>query len=145
MGHPVVQTPHLDRLASESMVYARGYTPTSVCRPSLATMVTGRYPHQHGITGNDPPGGSSAIRDPAARAEMVEVFQRSETVLELLHAQGYLSHQDRPTIHPPSDRTIRSSRSISQLEEVGRMSDTFRGDCPADYGAYAGGTVHNRA
>jgi len=93
MGHPVVQTPHLDRLASESMVYTRGYTPTSVCRPSLATMVTGRYPHQHGITGNDPPGGTSAIRDPAARAEMVTVFQRNETVLERLHAQGYLSHQ----------------------------------------------------
>jgi len=93
MGHPVVQTPHLDRLASESMVYTRGYTPTSVCRPSLATMVTGRYPHQHGITGNDPPEGESAIRDAAAREEMVQVFQRNETVLEILRAEGYLSHQ----------------------------------------------------
>ena len=93
MGHEVVQTPHLDSLASESMVYARGYTPTSVCRPSLATMGTGRYANRQGITGNDPPGGTSAIRDPAARAEMVTVFQRNETVLERLQAQGYLSHQ----------------------------------------------------
>ena len=91
MGHPVVQTPNLDRLAAESMVYTRGYTPTSVCRPSLATMVTGLYPHQHGITGNDPPG--AVARDIQARAEMEAVFQRSQTVLERLHADGFLSHQ----------------------------------------------------
>lgn len=93
MGNLDVQTPHLDRLASESMVYTRGYTPASVCRPSLATMVTGLYPQQHGITGNDPPGGRRAISEPEARAEMVEVFQRNDTVLELLQAEGYLSHQ----------------------------------------------------
>lgn len=91
MGHPVVQTPNLDHLASESMVYTRGYTPTSVCRPSLATMVTGLYPHQHGITGNDPPGGM--VMDPEARAEMEQIFQHGETVLEVLHVDGYVSHQ----------------------------------------------------
>ncbi len=91
MGHEVIQTPNLDRLAAESMVYTRGYTPTSVCRPSLATMVTGLYPHQHGITGNDPPG--AVARDVQARAEMEAVFQRSQTVLERLHADGFLSHQ----------------------------------------------------
>ena len=34
MGHDVVQTPALDRLASESMVYTRGYLPSPLCRPS---------------------------------------------------------------------------------------------------------------
>lgn len=91
MGHPVVQTPNLDRLAEESMVFTRGYTPTSVCRPSLATMVTGLYPHQHGITGNDPPG--DMARDAGGRAEMEAVFERSRTILEHLHADGFLSHQ----------------------------------------------------
>ncbi len=36
MGHPVVRTPSLDRLAAEGMLYTRGYVPTAVCRPSLA-------------------------------------------------------------------------------------------------------------
>ena len=54
MGHAEVQTPHLDALASRSMVFERGYVPSSLCRPSLATMITGLYPHEHGITGNDP-------------------------------------------------------------------------------------------
>ena len=57
MGHPVIRTPNLDRLASESLVYTRGYVPSSLCRPSLSTIVTGLYAHQHRITSNDPPAG----------------------------------------------------------------------------------------
>ena len=53
MGHPVIQTPHLDRLAEHSLVMDRGYVAAPLCRPSLASMLTGRYPFQHGITGND--------------------------------------------------------------------------------------------
>jgi uncharacterized sulfatase len=55
LGHPHVRTPHLDRLAAGSRVFARGYVPSSLCCPSLATIITGLYPHQHKITGNDPP------------------------------------------------------------------------------------------
>lgn len=54
MGHPEIETPTLDRLASESLTFTRGYTPVPLCRPSLASILTGLYPHQHGITGNDP-------------------------------------------------------------------------------------------
>ena len=43
MGHPVIQTPHLDRLASRSATFRRGYTPTPLCRPSLMTMITGPF------------------------------------------------------------------------------------------------------
>lgn len=55
MGHPQIRTPRLDKLASQSLVFPRGYVPTSLCSPSLASMITGLYPHQHLITGNDPP------------------------------------------------------------------------------------------
>lgn len=55
MGHPQLRTPHLDRLARESLTFRRGYVPSSLCCPSLATILTGRYPHDHKITSNDPP------------------------------------------------------------------------------------------
>src|SRR5678815_1913016 len=55
MGHPHVQTPHLDRLAKESLTFRRGYVPSSLCCPSLASIVTGKFPHQHKVTSNDPP------------------------------------------------------------------------------------------
>lgn len=55
MRHPHIETPNLDRLARESLTFRRGYVPSSLCCPSLASLITGRYPHQHRIVGNDPP------------------------------------------------------------------------------------------
>jgi len=56
MGHAEIETetPNLDALAKQSALFRRGYVPTALCRPSLMTIITGRYAHQHGITGNDP-------------------------------------------------------------------------------------------
>ena len=54
MGHPHIQTPNLDELARASIVYERGYVTAPLCRPSLASIVTGLYPHQTAIRGNDP-------------------------------------------------------------------------------------------
>ncbi|QDT35923.1 sulfatase family protein [Stratiformator vulcanicus] len=86
MGHTVIQTPRLDRLASESAVFPNGYVPTSLCRPSLATLITGQYPHQHGVTGNDPPKGTS-------RGEMVDFVRHCPRLPELLSDAGYVCHQ----------------------------------------------------
>src|SRR5687768_10096753 len=47
MGHEVIRTPRIDALARESAVFPLGYVPTSLCRASLATLLTGLYPHQH--------------------------------------------------------------------------------------------------
>src|SRR3954466_9804193 len=55
MGHPHVRTPNLDRLAAQSLVYTPGGDTSSVCCPSLASMISGQYPHQNKIFSNDPP------------------------------------------------------------------------------------------
>lgn len=86
MGSDVIRTPHLDRLAAQSAVFPRGYVPSSLCRPSLASIITGLYPHQHGITGNDPPDGVD-------RARMLEHIERTVTLPKLLAAAGYRSLQ----------------------------------------------------
>jgi uncharacterized sulfatase len=86
MGHPHIQTPHLDRLASQSMVFTRGYTPTSLCRSSLMTIITGLYAHQHLVTGNDPPMGTD-------RKLMLKHVHRAQTLPKLLAQQGYVSFQ----------------------------------------------------
>lgn len=101
LGHPHIRTPHLDRLASESLVFPNGHVPSSLCRASLATIITGLYPHQHKITSNDPPlpegkKGGEAQRDPGflkQRAEMVRLFEQSPNLPKWLGAAGYLSHQ----------------------------------------------------
>jgi uncharacterized sulfatase len=90
MGNTNVRTPNIDRLSREGLALTRGYVPTSLCRPSLASIMTGLYPHQHRITSNDPPG---EARDVANRRTMVEVFEKSTPITDLLGKQGYRSHQ----------------------------------------------------
>lgn len=45
-GHPFVQTPHLDRLATSGMRFTNAYTPSPICVPARAAFATGQYPHQ---------------------------------------------------------------------------------------------------
>lgn len=96
MGHPAIKTPNLDQLAKESAVFRRGYVPTALCRPSLATLMTGHYASVHGVTGNDP-SPKYAERNSELykqrRAQLISYLDRFETVPELLGDQGYLSHQ----------------------------------------------------
>lgn len=47
-------TPHIDRLASEGMRFVRGHVNISVCRPSRAVFMTGRYPHRNGTLVAEP-------------------------------------------------------------------------------------------
>ncbi len=48
-GHPTIQTPNLDRLASEGMKLTQFYAAASVCTPSRAGLLTGRYPVRTGM------------------------------------------------------------------------------------------------
>jgi arylsulfatase A-like enzyme len=96
MGHPDIKTPHLDRLAEESVLFRRGYVPTALCRPSLLTLITGHYAHRHGVTGNDPSPKHAAPNSPLAnerRAQLISYIDKFETVPKLLAERGYLSHQ----------------------------------------------------
>jgi uncharacterized sulfatase len=94
MGHPHIQTPRLDRLAAQSLVFRRGYVPSSLCCPSLASLITGKYPHQHKITSNDPPGGSKDKTNFAAGRETMSQFMDAQPTLpRLLTQAGYLTLQ----------------------------------------------------
>ena len=47
-----VQTPAIDRLAAEGVNLTGCYVNNPVCAPSRATLLTGRYPRNHGVTSN---------------------------------------------------------------------------------------------
>ncbi len=101
MGHPHLRTPQIDRLARESLCFPRGYVTSSLCCPSLASIITGRFPHQHRVTSNDPPlptgmskaeaYGTAAFRD--GRRRMNEFLEATPTLPRVLRTRGYLSLQ----------------------------------------------------
>jgi arylsulfatase A-like enzyme len=47
-----VHTPNLDRLAREGVLFTRAYTPQALCGPARASILTGKYPHVHGLRRN---------------------------------------------------------------------------------------------
>ena len=55
MGHPFIETPNIDELASEGIIFDRAYVSTSLCSPSRATYLTGVSPYKHGVWNNFTP------------------------------------------------------------------------------------------
>ena len=53
MGNPDVQTPHLDQLASEGILFRQTFANTPVCCPARATILTGTYTSRNGMLAND--------------------------------------------------------------------------------------------
>ena len=47
LGHPMVQTPTLDGLAADGVLFASHFANTAPCGPSRASLYTGMYAHNH--------------------------------------------------------------------------------------------------
>ncbi len=50
MGSEYYETPHMDRIAEEGMVFEEGYANSRVCSPSRASIMSGKFTARHGIT-----------------------------------------------------------------------------------------------
>ncbi|GAA1485326.1 sulfatase-like hydrolase/transferase [Brachybacterium fresconis] len=51
-GNPHIDTPHLDRLAADGVLFENCYVQSPVCGPSRASLMTGRYVPSHGLYAN---------------------------------------------------------------------------------------------
>jgi len=47
-GHPLVKTPHLDRLCREGVDFTHAFTPCPICSPARASLLNGQWPTRHG-------------------------------------------------------------------------------------------------
>ncbi len=57
LGHPMLRghTPNLDRMVNQGVTFRNAFVTTSLCSPSRASILTGLYMHQHGVTDNFSP------------------------------------------------------------------------------------------
>ncbi len=51
-GGTLMQTPNIDRLAKEGAIFRKGYVTNSICGPSRAVILTGKYSHKNGFRDN---------------------------------------------------------------------------------------------
>ncbi len=57
MGKQYLNTPAMDALAADGMLFTRAYSPNPLCMPFRSSLFTGRYPHETGVTKNAAPKG----------------------------------------------------------------------------------------
>ena len=71
-GSTLIETPHIDRLAEEGLRFDRTFVGNSICSPSRATLLTGKFSHANGLRNN------------------VNVFDGEQTTLQgLMRDAGY--------------------------------------------------------
>ncbi len=51
-GSPFMRTPSIDRIGREGVLFTNGFVAMSLCAPSRACFLTGKYPHKNGIINN---------------------------------------------------------------------------------------------
>ena len=51
-GHPIIETPNIDRLAEGGTVFSNAFATSAVCTPSRTTLLTGLYERRHGLNFN---------------------------------------------------------------------------------------------
>jgi len=76
-GQQVIETPALDRLASEGLRFTSFYAASPLCSPSRAALLTGRVPYRSGIPSWIPPGSDT------------QLGAREVTLATLLKKAGY--------------------------------------------------------
>lgn len=94
-GSVYYETPNVDLLAKESTIFTNGYAASSVCSPSRASILTGKFTARHGIT--DWIGAKSGIEwrtknrhDKLLPADYLQNLPKNEmTLAEALKDAGY--------------------------------------------------------
>lgn len=134
MGHESIETPNIDQLAKESLTFTKGYASAPLCSPSLASIITGLYAFQHGITGNDPVVEFEGERRPR-RAAGVDTFptnsypaQRNKAY-QKLSANFYKNKLITQTLAENGYRSFQSGKWwVGSAEDAGFDQGMTHGD-----------------
>lgn len=95
-GNPAIITPHMDRLVREGVTFNHHYTVGMACAPNRASLMTGRYPHSHGVISN-------GVKMPETEVTLTHVLRRSGYYTGQMGKLHFWPHKDRNhrEYHPP--------------------------------------------
>lgn len=92
--NPEIQTPNLDRLSREGTLFERAYCPNPTCTPTRASIITGKYPSQHGAW-------SLGTKLPEDEPTVGDRFQSEAYDVSLIgkaHFQQLISTEEYPSL-----------------------------------------------
>ena len=90
MGNPVYETPNLDKLSSEAVVFNNAYAPAANCAPSRACIMSGKNTPRHGIyTVGSSERGKSKTRRLIPTPNTITLEDSFTTLAEALKKNGY--------------------------------------------------------
>ncbi len=96
-GHPIVKTPNIDRLAEEGIRFTQFYSPSALCSPSRAGLLTGRTPYRTGVKNWIPDhSGVSLSRDEVTIAQILKEAGYRTAVVGKWHLNGGLHLERAP-------------------------------------------------
>ena len=132
--HPRSRTPHLDKLAAQSLQFTRCYVPTPQDAPSRAVILTGLYPHANRVMDDETPlpRRSDSFTERLKRAGYACAFagtwdlKTQETVLPGLGMSDYAAVSS-PPIHD-SDWVNAPVRLNGQDARTNQYLDDWHGD-----------------
>lgn len=152
-GNHDVQTPNLDRFAGNAIDFTNAISGCPVCCPARASLLTGAYPHQHGIFVNDVPLGNSHTTlgeafagegyatayigkwhlDGHGRSAPIPPDRRKGFqdwwVLECSHDYNrspyYTGHETTPRVWPGYDAGAQTTCALEYLESRSQAVDPF--------------------
>lgn len=132
-GHPTIHTPRLDQMAREGIKMTSFYAAASVCTPSRAALMTGRYPMHVGLPGNLGPESEGGLS------------KEERTLAEALKEQGYRTaaygkwHLGSVPGYMPTDRgfdeylgLLYSNDMMPPWVNTDRPLQLYRNDQPRD-------------
>lgn len=117
-GETVCRTPNIDRLAAQGVRFETAYTTCPVCSPARGTVMTGLFPHAHGICSNAHNLGSAVH----------ELADRPELLSRRLQAAGYqCGYSGKWHLGSNSTRAFGGPNEPSLPKDVGFEGQNFPG------------------
>lgn len=90
MGSEYYETPHIDALANQGMIFTNAYANAPNCAPSRASILSGRYPTHHGIyTVGSSERGKAIDRKLIPVTNTTRLSSEYYTMAEMLRESGY--------------------------------------------------------
>jgi arylsulfatase A-like enzyme len=132
-GHPTFKTPNLDRLAATGARLTHFNSPAAFCAPTRASLLTGRYPFRHGMTGNPAPDGQRREEDglhlPVSEITLAQLFQRADYATGMI-GKWHLGHAKPDWL--PTHRGFDEYLGIPYSNDM-RPVQLIEGDTPIEY------------